>query len=104
MSFRVEFYGCPIPKTLALPTQTPLSTPTTDTKPPATGTNTTYPSSTAVTPDDDGRNVGLIVGVTIAVCAVCVIVVVVVWKLKQNRKSHSMGGPSESAMQLQETK
>ena len=105
ISFRVEFYGCPIPKTLPLPTQTLSRTPTADTKPPTTGTNTTYPSSTAVTPDDDdGENVGLIVGVTIAVCAVCVIVVSVVWKLTQNRKSHSMGGPSVGAMQLRETK
>jgi hypothetical protein len=65
-----------------------------------------FSGSTAVTPDEDkdDSNVGLIVGVTIAVLAVCVIVVLgVVWWTKRNQKPHSLSGSSVGAIPLKET-
>ncbi|XP_028407566.1 uncharacterized protein LOC114530191 [Dendronephthya gigantea] len=102
ISYRVEFYGCPIPKTIPLPTfaVSRSSVPT------SRHTPTSTHSSTAVSVDDDNEddddNVGLIVGVVLGVLMFCIILVfAVVWWIK--RKRSAFLGSSVSVMELKET-
>ncbi|XP_028407565.1 uncharacterized protein LOC114530190 isoform X2 [Dendronephthya gigantea] len=84
LSFRCEFYGCPIPNDGILPTLVP----------PRTDVPTNKPSSTGNDQDDDnddGDNTGLIVGLVLGISAVFIVIIIVVWQVKKNKRSHEFG-------------